>query len=406
MERRLELVEQQLQLTNASVCDRSSIMSSRTTDSDHTIRTGDSNTSNTTLSSNTSFQHAIEELLNSSWVYRRNKNREEAMSMHSSVLRLSAWSILSDMSLANISIIAVMLLPVQIQELWNGGWYTTNSQVPTAMAEQATEPPVFSGPFNAEVDEEDGDSHNGLKTSPDIGQQSDLSKPEDPATIYANPPKRDFGQRTAHAFVAEDQLEREDRERVYQDWLKKRAEQLAGTAERYLLELAEKGYAGKEPSQEDAIPKMPEIDQKSVANTAKAKILGRESRELRRQRELFESGVREQAKTFQAWKGDRLASVAPSNPAASLTTAEETVLRRFPTHGVNGLTFHGRPAGIEPFGTCYCDKCGQASSLLHLCFIKKSDPIYCRCSRTTVKHAGLVSRYHQAKAANQILTIL
>ena len=222
--------------------------------------------------------------------------------MHSSVLRLSAWSILSDISLANISIIAVMSLPVQIQELWNGGWYTTNSQVPTAMAEQATEPPVSAGPFTAEVDEEDGDSHNGLKTSPDIGQQSDLSKPEDPATIYANPPKRDFGQRTAHAFVAEDQLVREDRERVYQDWPKKRAERPAGTAERYLLELAEKGYVGKEPSQEDAIPKMPEIDHKSAANTAKAKILGRESRELRRQRELFESRVRERAKTFQAWE--------------------------------------------------------------------------------------------------------
>lgn len=49
------------------------------------------------------------------------------MSMRSSVLRMSAWSILSDMSLANISIIAVMSLPVQIQELANGGWYSSDS---------------------------------------------------------------------------------------------------------------------------------------------------------------------------------------------------------------------------------------------------------------------------------------
>ena len=45
------------------------------------------------------------------------------MSVRSSVLRLSAWSALSDMSLANISIIAVMSLPVQLKELSNKSWY-------------------------------------------------------------------------------------------------------------------------------------------------------------------------------------------------------------------------------------------------------------------------------------------
>jgi hypothetical protein len=147
MERRLDLVEQRLQTTNASVGDRSSIISSRTTNSDHTIRPGDSNISNTTLASNTSFQHAFEELLNKSWVYRRNQNREEDMSMRSSVLRLSAWSVLSDMSLANISIIAVISLPVQIQELSNGDWYNAQTQVVHSGRDQTVEQSIFKRPI-------------------------------------------------------------------------------------------------------------------------------------------------------------------------------------------------------------------------------------------------------------------
>ena len=43
--------------------------------------------------------------------------------MRSSVLRPSAWSILTDISLADISIIAVMSLPVRFHELSNGAWY-------------------------------------------------------------------------------------------------------------------------------------------------------------------------------------------------------------------------------------------------------------------------------------------
>ena len=49
------------------------------------------------------------------------------MSFRSSVPRLSAWSVLSDMSLANISIISVMCLPVQFQELSNGSWYISGN---------------------------------------------------------------------------------------------------------------------------------------------------------------------------------------------------------------------------------------------------------------------------------------
>lgn len=154
MERRLELVEEQLQIQgNASICDRASIISSGTTGSDHTIRAGDSNNSSATLASNSSYQHAFEELLNSSWVYRRNKNREEDMSMRSSVLRMSAWSVLSDMSLANISIIAVMSLPVQIQELSNGGWYSSDSHSLAPETEEAIGFSRLSGSKDGQADD-------------------------------------------------------------------------------------------------------------------------------------------------------------------------------------------------------------------------------------------------------------
>lgn len=130
MERRLEQVESHLRLqSTASFRDNASIRSDSTADSDNlTIRAGHptatiSASSNSIGSSDSLPIRDFEALLNSSWVYQRNEHRDETMSFHSSVLRLSAWSVLSDMSLANISIIAVMSLPVQLQELSNGHWY-------------------------------------------------------------------------------------------------------------------------------------------------------------------------------------------------------------------------------------------------------------------------------------------
>lgn len=64
-----------------------------------------------------------EEMLHASWVYRRNEHREETMSFTSSVDRGYAWSELSKLSLGNISIIAVIALPVSISELSDGSWY-------------------------------------------------------------------------------------------------------------------------------------------------------------------------------------------------------------------------------------------------------------------------------------------
>lgn len=134
MERRLEQVEQHLRLqSTASFMDNASIRSDATTGSDNLTIRPPGPTSSISGPVSTASRDAVvcndlplrefEALLNTSRVYRRNENREENMSFRSSVIRLSAWSALSDMSLANISIIAVMSLPVQLQELSNGHWY-------------------------------------------------------------------------------------------------------------------------------------------------------------------------------------------------------------------------------------------------------------------------------------------
>lgn len=167
MERRLGLVEQQLQLqSNASFCDRSSIMSTNATDSDNlTIRPGNANQSDSTITSNETYEHAFEELLNKSWVYRRNQNREEDMSMRSSVLRFSAWSVLSDISLADIAIITVMSLPVQMRELANGDWYSTKPQPVYGGTEEQVKIIGPSRPDNFQIENDEYDTDDDFKTS-------------------------------------------------------------------------------------------------------------------------------------------------------------------------------------------------------------------------------------------------
>ena len=186
MERRLELVEQQLQLQETASIHRSSIISTDTADSDNlTIRAGDSNPSDEPPPSAGSYQHAFEELLNSSWVYRRNKNREEDMSMRSSVLRLSAWSVLSDMSLANISVIAVMSLPVQLQELCNGGWYRASSDSAFSRTEDWSDISGSSFSANVGVDDDEYDTELDPSTREAIERWNQI--PSDRTKIKRKP---------------------------------------------------------------------------------------------------------------------------------------------------------------------------------------------------------------------------
>lgn len=67
----------------------------------------------------------FEKVLQRSWVYRRNAKRDETMSFRSSVVREHAWSEMSKLTLANVSIISVIALPIKLSELVDSSWYRT-----------------------------------------------------------------------------------------------------------------------------------------------------------------------------------------------------------------------------------------------------------------------------------------
>ncbi|PSS06669.1 hypothetical protein M430DRAFT_37760 [Amorphotheca resinae ATCC 22711] len=119
LERRLELVGAQLQQN--TLRDSVAIYSDYSDGSDLTVCPKGTGTLDAYL-----IQHEFEETLYASWVYRRNQSCRESMSIRSSVVRQSAWSVLSELSLAQISIISVIALPVQRSELFNAQWYTRN----------------------------------------------------------------------------------------------------------------------------------------------------------------------------------------------------------------------------------------------------------------------------------------
>lgn len=188
MERRLEQVESHLRLQSTlSFQDNASIRSGATTDSDDlTIRptmpavNGPASTDSIDSSGSLPIRD-FEALLNSSWVYQRNEHRDETMSFHSSVLRLSAWSVLSDMSLANISIIAVMSLPVQLQELSNGHWYARNSNT----FDPADRTAEKSGGLPSALVQIDTDLSPPQRSPPDDGNSfvQNVHSPESQASI-------------------------------------------------------------------------------------------------------------------------------------------------------------------------------------------------------------------------------
>lgn len=134
MENRLRLVEEQLHLSStAARSHRASIGSDVTADSDKlTITHGDTRGSTAGRPTNvTSGLHSegiaqrdFETLLEDSSVYRRNVHRDENTSFRSSVLRPSAWSGLSGLSLADVSVLSVIALPIRSEELPSDSWFT------------------------------------------------------------------------------------------------------------------------------------------------------------------------------------------------------------------------------------------------------------------------------------------
>ena len=114
LRRRLDVVEAKLRHIDPSLRDSVSVRSNDSDESTTTIRPAWNSTHGIGP-----LRHEFEKAPYESWVYRRNRNRHESTSIHSPIIRLSAWSALSELSLAQISIVSVMALPVERSELFN-----------------------------------------------------------------------------------------------------------------------------------------------------------------------------------------------------------------------------------------------------------------------------------------------
>ena len=131
LERRLELVENRLlHGVHSSVFDNNSIRSGTYSSDTLTVLPDSRFDAPLSLASTPHMSVAgreFEDLLKASWVYRRTQEREENMSFRSSVCRQSAWSVLSDLSLADLSVLSVIALPISAEELYNGKWYASDA---------------------------------------------------------------------------------------------------------------------------------------------------------------------------------------------------------------------------------------------------------------------------------------
>ena len=112
------------------------------------------------------FRFAFESILEASRVYRKAHPNECDMSFRSSIARSRAWSSLSDLSLAQISIISVIALPVYPSDISNSEWYKFGDTL---------EVNIFT---NSET-EPDGPLPNAVNRSDESASVS----PENPANI-------------------------------------------------------------------------------------------------------------------------------------------------------------------------------------------------------------------------------
>ena len=112
------------------------------------------------------FRFAFESILEASRVYRKAHPNECDMSFRSSIARSRAWSSLSDLSLAQISIISVIALPVYPSDISNSEWYKFGDTLEVNI-------------FTNSDPEPDGPLPNAVSRS----DESDTVSPENPADI-------------------------------------------------------------------------------------------------------------------------------------------------------------------------------------------------------------------------------
>ncbi|KAK0649701.1 hypothetical protein B0T16DRAFT_492280 [Cercophora newfieldiana] len=76
--------------------------------------------------SGNTIRYAFENILQRSWVYRRNDRRHECdISFASTTQRSHTWSVFTGYSLADISVLSVIAMPITIMDVENGHYYTT-----------------------------------------------------------------------------------------------------------------------------------------------------------------------------------------------------------------------------------------------------------------------------------------
>ena len=80
------------------------------------------------------FHFAFEKILEESWVYRRNERNDCDCSMASTARRSHSWSIFSGLSLADISILSVIALPINALDISNGKYYDFGPPKPLVLS--------------------------------------------------------------------------------------------------------------------------------------------------------------------------------------------------------------------------------------------------------------------------------
>ena len=106
------------------------------------------------------FGFTFDKDLNSSRPYARAMRRTSAYSTASSTLHTMGWSCLSDLSLAEVSEVSVIGLPITPQELWNGDRYNLTSFYKESVSEKTQVP--------AGDEMTDGGDRGLLERKPDI----------------------------------------------------------------------------------------------------------------------------------------------------------------------------------------------------------------------------------------------
>lgn len=134
---RLRKLETQLSATAASSSLRASSFVGTVDDNMTTRSLIEDRARNQTITQTFTYSYTFDEDLQASWVYARAAKRQSSLSLPSAT-RSIGWSIFSGVSLANVSNVSVISLPITVQEICNGPSYynvTAENKVPIRLDE-------------------------------------------------------------------------------------------------------------------------------------------------------------------------------------------------------------------------------------------------------------------------------